>query len=44
MEKQWEPDRNEKLAILYEGQEDDTTPFECIKQYLCYPAKFRHPS
>jgi hypothetical protein len=42
MEKQWEPDTNEKLAILYERREDDTTPFECIKQYLRYPAKFRH--
>jgi hypothetical protein len=42
MEKQWEPDTREKLSTLYEGREDDTVPFECIKQYLHYPAKFRH--
>jgi hypothetical protein len=42
VEKQWEPDTNGKLAILYERREDDTVPFECIKQYLRYPAKFRH--
>jgi hypothetical protein len=42
MEKQWEPDTDGKLAILYETREDDTAPFECIKQYLRYPARFRH--
>jgi hypothetical protein len=42
VEKQWEPDTSGKLAILYEGREDDMVPFECIKQYLRYPAKFRH--
>src|SRR5208283_6221955 len=42
MEKQWEPDTDGKLAILYETREDDTASFDCIKQYLCYPAKFRH--
>src|ERR1700693_5508864 len=42
MEKRWEPDKDEKLAILYEARADDPAPFECIKQYLRYPAKFRH--
>ena len=42
MENQWEPDTDEKLGILYEGRDDDRVPFECIKQYLRYPAKFRH--
>jgi len=42
MEKRWEPDTHEKLGILYETREDDTAPFECIKEYLRYPAKFRH--
>ena len=41
-EKQWEPDTDEKLGTLYERREGDTAPFECIKQYLRYPAKFRH--
>jgi hypothetical protein len=42
VEKQWEPDTDGKRAILYERREDDTAPFECIKQYLRYPARFRH--
>ena len=42
MEKQREPDTDDKLAILYEARADDPAPFECIKQYLRYPAKFRH--
>ncbi len=42
MENRWEPDTSEKLGILYEQREGDTAPFECIKRYLCYPAKFRH--
>jgi hypothetical protein len=42
MEKQWEPDTNEMFALLYEGREDDTVAFDCIKQYLRYPTKFRH--
>ena len=42
MTNQWEPDTDEKLGILYEGRDDDRVPFECIKQYLHYPAKFRH--
>ncbi len=42
MENQWEPDMERNLGILYEGREDDRVPFECIREYLCYPAKFRH--
>jgi len=42
MENRWEPDAHEKLGILYERREGDTAPFECIKRYLRYPAKFRH--
>ena len=42
MENRWEPDAHEKLGILYEQRVGDTAPFECIKQYLRYPAKFRH--
>ena len=42
MEKPWEPDADEKLAILYETRADDTPPFECISQYLRYPQRFRH--
>jgi hypothetical protein len=42
MENQWKPDKDEKLGIPYEEREDDRVPFECIKQYLRYPAKFRH--